>query len=55
MKELQGGFQDGTIVHQIDESLFTNLYVFTLDILDMYYKDFQKSKRFEELKDEVSK
>ena len=53
--ELSRYYENGNVVGVVDESLFSNLYVFTLDILDMYYKDFQKSKRFEELKDEVSK
>lgn len=53
--ELSRYFENGNAIAQVDETLFSNLYVFTLDILDMYYKDFQKSKRFEELKDEVSK
>jgi len=31
---------DGTIKGDIDESLFSGLYIYALDVLDMYYKDF---------------
>ncbi len=55
MQELLRISEDGVIVGAIDETLFSSLYIFTLDVLDLYYKDFQRSKRFEELRDEVSK
>ena len=38
--ELSRVFEGEMLVGQIDETLFSNLYVFTLDVLDMYYKDF---------------
>ena len=31
---------DGTLKADIDESLFSGLYIYVLDVLDMYYKDF---------------
>jgi hypothetical protein len=42
-------------MYSIDENLFSNLYIYSLDILDGYYKEFQKTKLFADLKDEVSK
>lgn len=53
--ELRQGLRNGMLVEQLDDSLFNNLYVYSLDILDGYYKEFQTTNLFEELKDEVSK
>jgi hypothetical protein len=38
-----------------DEHLFSSLYYFVLDVLEAYYKDFQRSRKYEQLKDEVAK
>lgn len=38
-----------------DEHLFSSLYYFVLDVLEAYYKEFQRSRKFEQLKDEVAK
>ena len=37
------------------DSIFTDLFIFVLEMLDNYYKEFQKSQLYEALKDEVSK
>lgn len=55
LNELRQKMKEGRVPTQLDESLFNNLYVYTLDILDGYYREFQQTKLFEELIDEVSK
>ena len=55
MRELQQTCVNEVITAQVDENLFQTLYSYTLDILDMFYKEFQRSSRFQALKDEVSK
>jgi hypothetical protein len=57
MNDLRGGCNSdgGDIKYPVDDNLFTDMYLFCLDMLDSYYKEFQRSKLYEELKDEVSK
>ena len=45
----------GELEANMSESLFSALYFFVLEVLEGYYKDFQKSRKYESLKDEVSK
>lgn len=47
--------RDGEIVAPVDASLFSSLYFYVLDVLEGYYKDFQGSRKYEALKNEVSK
>jgi hypothetical protein len=55
INELLCGYNGSKIVFPLDDSLFTELYIFSLDVLDSYYKKFQESSLYEELKDEVSR
>jgi len=45
----------GELIIPLDENLFSSLYFFVLEVLEGYYKDFQKSRKYDNLKDEVSK
>ena len=38
-----------------NDQLFSSLYYFVLDMLERYYSDFQKSRKYEQLRDEVAK
>lgn len=48
----ENGTVDGGV---FDENLFSSLYFYILEVLEGYYRDFQKSRKYESLKDEVSK
>jgi hypothetical protein len=47
--------ETGAIEAQMDETFFSSLYFYVLEMLEGYYKDFQRSRKYESLKDEVSK
>ncbi|TNV86484.1 hypothetical protein FGO68_gene14214 [Halteria grandinella] len=38
-----------------DENTFSGLYYFVLDVLEGYYREFQRSRKYDQLKDEVQK
>ena len=40
VNELTKGYIGSKILFTLDDSLFTELYVFSLDVLDSYYKKF---------------
>jgi len=39
----------------LNDQLFSSLYYFVLDVLEGYYGTFQRSRKYEQLKDEVAK
>jgi len=45
----------GAIEAEMDETFFSSLYFYVIEMLEGYYKDFQRSRKYESLKDEVSK
>lgn len=47
--------ETGAIEAEMDETFFSSLYFYVIEMLEGYYKDFQRSRKYESLKDEVSK
>ena len=47
--------ETGIIEAEMDETFFSSLYFYVIEMLEGYYKDFQRSRKYESLKDEVSK
>ena len=47
--------ETGAIEAEMDENFFSSLYFYVIDMLEGYYKDFQRSRKYESLKEEVSK
>lgn len=47
--------ETGDLSQPADERLFSPLYFFVLDVLEGYYREFQQSRKYEQLREEVAK
>jgi hypothetical protein len=50
LNPMNGQLDEGAVC---DENTFASLYYFVLDVLEGYYNDFQRSRKYDQLKDEV--
>jgi hypothetical protein len=53
LREIRAGYSNGKIRFILNNGLFSDLYIFTLERLRRYYDDFKLSRQFVRLRDEV--